>query len=160
VCTNKNQLFFFEAYFPPASMTQFREESRLPMANGYALGVPPTQIIWDGDLIYIASKKNYMIMDYTDGQLVAKYELVNGDVPMMSVYKDKCLVVTRLGKEAQFLLPRDGGILQDKPYFDLEAGSSTLVSIQLVDEQYVVAVFDNMVKIFKASTGDLLQTVG
>ena len=48
----------------------------------------------------MASKKNYMVMDYNDGQLVAKYELVNGDVPMMSVFKDKCLVVTRLGKEA------------------------------------------------------------
>lgn len=70
------------------------------MSQGYNLGVSPTQIIWDGDCIYIASKKNYMIMDYNDGQLVAKHELVNGDVPMMSVFKDKCLVVTRLGKEA------------------------------------------------------------
>ena len=81
-------------------MTQFREETRQPMSAGYPLGVTPTQIIWDGDLIYVASKKNYMIMDYKDGQLIAKYDLVAADVPMMAVCKDKCLVVTRLGKEA------------------------------------------------------------
>ena len=37
------------------------------MNAGYSLGVTPTQIIWDGDLIYVASKKHYMIMDYSDG---------------------------------------------------------------------------------------------
>ena len=127
-------LYFFEAFITPANMTEFKEDARLPMKEGYSLGVTPTQIIWDGDFIYIASKKMYMIMDYTDGKLVAKSELVNGDIPMMAVFKDKCLIVTRLGKEAQFLLPQDGGILQDKPYFDLDAGNNTLVSIQLVED--------------------------
>ena len=107
VCTKQNQLFFYEAYIPPAGMTQFREETRQPMAAGYPLGVTPTQIIWDGDSIYVASKKCYMIYDYQDGQPVAKYDLVQTDIPMMAVCKDKCLVVTRLGKEAQFLLPQE-----------------------------------------------------
>ena len=41
-----------------------------------------------------------MILSYSDGNIVAKLDLVNQDVPMMSVYKDKCLVVSKLGKEA------------------------------------------------------------
>ena len=90
-------------------MTQFKEETRAPMGQGYPLGVTPTQIIWDGDNIYIASKKGYIIMSYSKGELISQYNLVNGDIPMMSVFKDKCLVVTRLGNEAQFMLPQEGG---------------------------------------------------
>ena len=48
-------------------------------------------------------------MSYSKGELISQYNLVNGDIPMMSVFKDKCLVVTRLGKEAQFMLPQEGG---------------------------------------------------
>ena len=71
------------------------------MKSGYSLKETPTQIIWDGDLIFIATKKAYLVMNYSDGQLVAKLDLVNNqDIPMMSVYKDKCLVVSKLGKEA------------------------------------------------------------
>ena len=62
---------------------------------------------------------------------------------MMSVFKDKCLVVSKLGKEAQYLEP--GGTLKDQPYFDLES-STPLVSIQLVDNEYVVAVFETFIK--------------
>ena len=41
-----------------------------------------------------------MILRYSDGNVVAKLDLVKQDVPMMSVYRDKCLVVSRLGQEA------------------------------------------------------------
>ena len=100
-----------------------------------------------------------MILSYSDGNIVAKLDLVNQDVPMMSVYKDKCLVVSKLGKEAQYLETKDGGSLKDRPFFDLES-NTPLVSIQLVDNEYVVAVFETFVKIFKASNGQELQKLG
>ena len=127
------------------------------MKSGYTLKDTPTQIIWDGDQIFIATKKNYMILNYRDGVMTANLALVNQDIPMMSVYKDKCLVVSKLGKEAQYLEP--GGTLKDQPYFDLES-SIPLVSIQLVDNEYVVAVFETFIKVFKASNGKELQKLG
>lgn len=76
---------------------------------------------------------------------------------MMAVFKDKCLVVLNQGKKAQFIQPEIQGALQQSPQFSLESGKP-LVSILLVENQYVIAVYETSVNIYNASTGDLLQT--
>jgi hypothetical protein len=74
----------------------------------------------------------------------------------MSVFKDKCLVVLNQGKKAQFINPDVQGALQQAPQFIFEAGK-VIVNILLVENQYVVAVFETHVAVYNATTGDLLQ---
>lgn len=81
------------------------------------------------------------------------------DTPMMTVFKDKCLVVLNQGKKAQFISNDADGKLQDKPQFNLDNGKQ-LVNILLVENQYVIAVFDTQVHIYNATNGDLLQEDG
>jgi hypothetical protein len=47
-------------------------------------------------------------------------------------------------------------LLQQSPQFNLDI-NKPLVSILLVENQYVIAVFENNVAIYNANTGDLLQ---
>lgn len=76
---------------------------------------------------------------------------------MMSVCNNKCLVVLNQGKKAQFINPDVNGALQQAPQFVFEPGK-TLVNVTLVENQYVVAVFETHVAVYNATTGDLLQT--
>lgn len=90
--------------------------------------------------------------------------------PMLSVFKDKCLVVSQANKRVQFLQPavnarrpaddkEQVGILKQYPVFNLDA-SRFLNQILLIDEEYVVAVYDTQITIFNAQTGDVLEHLG
>lgn len=138
-----------------AGLCKFREDSNAVRNKGFTLGFTPTQILWDGDKIYIASKRAYMVLSYQTGDLLFKHEIDVRDVPMMTVLQDKFLVVTRGGRCAQFI---SQGRMLDHPMFNLETNSA-LVSIHLVAE-YVIAVFETFVRIFKSQSGDCLQEAG
>jgi hypothetical protein len=60
----------------------FKEDSREPQSKGYKLGFQPSQLLWDGDKIYLASKRAYVVMSKKDGALIFKYEIDNkGKIP-------------------------------------------------------------------------------
>lgn len=87
----------------------------------------------------------------------------------MSVYKDRCLVVNRKQQKARFLVEgrdlsnkqqkqdsNNIGYMAPKPTFMLDT-SKNLQQIILVENEYVVAVYDTLVTIYNAATGDILQ---
>ena len=57
-------------------------------------------MLWEGESIYIASKRAYMIMSYNDGSIIAKAEIDVRDTPMMAVIQDKLLIVINMGRQA------------------------------------------------------------
>ena len=152
ICTTNHVLFFLEADSIFAGYRQFKEETRMPRTQGYQLGFSPTQILWDGDYIYIASKRAYMVMSYNDGAILTKCEIDQRETPMMAVLQEQLLIVTGLGKKAHFF-DKTEGIKTDR-IFNLD-GAGPVVSIQLVNE-YVIAVFELCVRVYKAATGDFL----
>ena len=77
----------------------------------------------------------------------------------MAVFKDKCLVVLNQGKTAKFISNENDGRLMEKPTFNLDNGKP-LTTILLVENHYVIAVFDTLVQIYSALSGDLLQEEG
>ena len=72
----------------------------MPRTKGYPLGFAPTQLLWEGDNIFIASKRAYMIMNYNDGSLMAKCEIDVRDTPMIAALQDRLLILTQMGKQA------------------------------------------------------------
>ena len=73
----------------------------------------------------------------------------------MAVFKDKCLVVLNGGKKGQFI-GNEQEKLQVSPQFNFDTGKP-LVNVFLIENQYVVAVYETNVQIYNAATGDLLQ---
>ena len=53
----------------------FKEVDKPPMDKGYFIGTQPSQIFWDDDKIFLASKRAYSIMNKSDGTLLYKYEI-------------------------------------------------------------------------------------
>lgn len=121
ICSN-NTLFFLEAEFV-TGIYKFTEDNRPAVRKGYPIGCTPEQLIWDGDKIYIASKREkaggllnkgigranetdggaYTILDYNTGDILAILGIPQGMNPMMSVLNEKVLVVTTNGTRANFL---------------------------------------------------------
>ena len=76
IVTTDKALFFFE--FSGTSTFKFEEEpgqsdKGLPIIGG----VLPEQVLWDNDLIYLGTKKAYIIMNKKDGSMVQQVILVN-----------------------------------------------------------------------------------
>jgi len=69
VVTTDKTLVFFE--FVGTSSFKFEEEKGQPDKGiPIAGGILPSQILWDNDLIYLATKKAYMILRKQDGSIV------------------------------------------------------------------------------------------
>jgi len=64
----------------------------------------------------------------------------------MAVFKDKCLVVLNGGKKGQFIgnVGSEQEKLQASPQFNFDNGK-TLVNVLLIENQYVVAVYETIV---------------
>lgn len=74
------------------------------------------QIVWDDDKIYMANIKGYFVINKNNGANVARLEWdkskmprlgvfsKDDPLPMLTVYKDKCLVVTKNNKKAKYLV--------------------------------------------------------
>jgi hypothetical protein len=51
----------------------FKEDPKLD--KGYMIGFAPQQLLWDGDRIYLASKRAYMVMNKHDGAPLYKFDI-------------------------------------------------------------------------------------
>jgi hypothetical protein len=141
ICAS-NTLFFLEAEFV-TGIYKFTEDNRPAVRKGFNIGATPEQLLWDGDKIYIAVKREktvlrgplgnalgsheggaYTILDYNNGNILATLPLQQGESPMMSVLNDKLLVVTQNGTRAHFMSANPGGgqtaVLSRSPSFNLE----------------------------------------
>jgi hypothetical protein len=86
--------------------------------------------------------------------------------PMMTVYRDKCLVMSKSQKKAKFLIEgkdptgkeddRNIGYMDNKLIFKIDQ-NRTCVTMLLVENQYVILVYENAVTIMNAKNGDALQ---
>lgn len=66
VATDKNFLFFYESDLSSGSLL-FKEDMRQPQDKGYFIGTKPEQLFWDGDRIYLVTKRAYVVMSKSDG---------------------------------------------------------------------------------------------
>jgi len=76
VVTSDKALFFYE--FTSTSSFKFEEEPGqsdrgMPIIGG----ILPEQVFWDNDLIYIATKRAYIIMNKRDASMVQQVALIN-----------------------------------------------------------------------------------
>lgn len=71
IVTTDKALFFYEM-----KDTFKFEETKTSSDKGIQIGMQPSQILWDNDLIYLASKKAYMIIK-KDGTVVQSVNLIN-----------------------------------------------------------------------------------
>ena len=68
VVTNDKTMVFYE--FQGSSSSYKFEEDKSVSEKGYQLPHTPSQIHWENELIYIATKKAYMILQKSDGVVV------------------------------------------------------------------------------------------
>lgn len=178
VVTDAKMLYFFETIYTNVGC-QFQQDAKFE--RGFQLPHKVHQIYWDDDKIYMANNKGYQILKKNTGATIGRIEwdqskipgarLVgvfskDAPLPMLAAYKDKCLVVTKNNKKAKFLVEgkdlnpkhqntENVGYLSEKPVFNLDQ-SRNLMQLLLVENDYVVAVYDTQVTIFNAVTGDIL----
>ena len=90
-------------------MTRFAEDSHPDRRAGFQLGFTPEQMVWDGDKIYLAWRRQagrkallnanqtyeslISVISYTNGSTIAQLPLPGVDKPMLSVFSDKMLTV-------------------------------------------------------------------
>jgi hypothetical protein len=72
VASTSNTLYFYETDISSGALL-FKEDQKLE--KGYQIGFTPQQLFWDGDRIYMASKRAYMVMNKHDGAPLYKYEI-------------------------------------------------------------------------------------
>jgi hypothetical protein len=56
-------------------------------------GSLPDQIAWEGDTVYIANKKSYIIMNKSSGKLTQNVMLNKQPMPLFCLHKSKCLIL-------------------------------------------------------------------
>lgn len=72
MASTSNTLYFYETDISSGALL-FKEDQKLE--KGYQIGFTPQQLFWDGDRIYMASKRAYMVMNKHDGAPLYKYEI-------------------------------------------------------------------------------------
>lgn len=105
VATNEKMLYFFETIMSSVGI-QFQQDQKYE--RGYQIPHKAIALVWDDEKIYMANTKGYYIINKDNGAPVARVEfdkaalprigaILSKDdpLPMMAVYKDRCLVVTR-----------------------------------------------------------------
>lgn len=53
----------------------FKEDLRLTTDKGYNIGAQPSQLFWDGDRIYIATKRAYVVLDKNTGNSLHVFQI-------------------------------------------------------------------------------------
>ena len=72
VASTSNTLYFYDTDMSSGGML-FKEDPKLD--KGYQIGFAPQQLFWDGERIYMASKRAYVVMNKQDGAILYKYEI-------------------------------------------------------------------------------------
>jgi len=103
IATADKLLYFYEADFS-SGILNFKEDTTPPLDKGYYIGFTPVSIIWDGDRVYLASKRSYTIMSKKNGEVLAGLSIETKEMLMMSVFRDKFLITTNFQKKAQFMV--------------------------------------------------------
>ena len=74
IATDKNYLFFYESDMTSGALL-FKEDTKPPLDKGYFIGATPSQLFWDGDRIYFATKRAYAIMNKNTGDPIYKFDI-------------------------------------------------------------------------------------
>lgn len=74
MATTDNKLYFYESDLSSGALL-FKEDNRPPQDKGYMIGAVPSQLFWDGDRIYMATKRAYAIINKLDGNIMYKFEV-------------------------------------------------------------------------------------
>ena len=88
VVTTDKQMFFYDMQIGPSGF-KFEEDK-----NSYMIANRPIHLFWDDNLIYMATKKAYIIMSKESGKVLTS---IGHDpklnVPHMAMSKTKCLAL-------------------------------------------------------------------
>lgn len=117
---------------------------------------------WDDNLIYIASKKAYLIMNKDTGNILQSIthdklskraaQLTCIDFPVMALSKTKCLILEQPTVATYF--DETQGI-KKQTTFRLDA--SKVLSTITLQENYVIIVYEGSIAVYNSSTGDKLE---
>mmetsp|Transcript_16010 Transcript_16010/g.24830 ORF Transcript_16010/g.24830 Transcript_16010/m.24830 type:complete len:110 (-) Transcript_16010:2224-2553(-) len=107
---------------------------------------------WDMDLLFLATKKAYQILDKHSGNILQQVLLYNQPVPQMFLSKSKCLILNE--GNCGFFMDKDSGQKQAITFkFDSFPSATSdkgqIVSL-LMHEIYVIVVFETSIAVFNA----------
>ena len=177
VATNEKRLYIFDSVMT-AEGCKFVQDQKFCYEN---LPHKPYQVYWDEDRIYTGGKEGFHVINKMGQTLISyAYDIAKlarlgkllprggDDMPLMAVYRDKCLVQVKSRLKAKFLVegrdPKNKesnniGYLASKPVFILDS-SRTAIQLLMVEDQYVIIVYDVGVTIYHATEGYPLQDLG
>jgi hypothetical protein len=120
-------------------------------------------IDWDDNLVYMATKKAYIIMAKDSGailqsisheklskQLIGPKNVL--DAPIMSMSKTKCLILESNNQAIYF--DETQGI---KKQISFRVDPSRTIQMILMQEMYVIVIYENSAAVYNATTGDKLE---
>ena len=164
VLTTDKTLIFYE-YNGSSGQYKFEEDKNIPeKALALPKGTDPIQIQWDNDLIYISSKKGYLIFNKNDcNTILQQVALVNQLEPKFCLCKTKTVILNH-GNCGFFLDAKSGQKKHILFKFDKYNQSQTTDKGQIVQilmhEIYVIVVFETCIAIFNSQSGDFLEEKG
>jgi len=85
-----DKLVIFYEFKGQMGTYDFQEDKSFPP---YSLSNTPLQLCWSNDCLYIATKKNYQIINREDGVPRQTLSLLNQNAPQMCLSKSKCLIL-------------------------------------------------------------------
>ena len=131
-----------------AGQFKFDEDTK----RSHLIANRPVNMFWDDTLIYMATKKAYIIMHKDSGNLLRSFAHDKLNFPIMTVSKTKCLILDSPSTAGYF---DDSAGLNKNIVFRIDP--SKVVSTIVLQENYVIVVYEGSVAVFNASTGDKLE---
>lgn len=177
VSTDKKRLYIFNSMITGQGC-QFFQDNQFYYDG---LDSEANQLFWDEERIYCGAMAGFHVINLKGETLIKyryEYHVMKKIVsipsfsqerpPLMTVYREKCLVMGKSQKKARFLIEgkdpegkedeRNQGYMQKKPQFKIDQ-SRQCVQMLLVEKQYVILVYENYCQIMNANTGDCLQVI-
>ena len=114
----------------------------------YSLKELPTQIHWDGELIYVANKRHYQIIDKESGVIKQHVDLQGKAMPMLGFSKRHCLIVN--GANQGYFMDQQHGQRSNTIKFSFDRAERGNIVQVLMHEIYVIVVYELSICIFNA----------
>jgi hypothetical protein len=131
-----------------AGQFKFDEDTK----RSHLIANRPAMMYWDDILIFMATKKAYIIMQKDTGNILRSFPHDKLNFPVMTVSKTKCLILDTPSTAVYF---DEGAGINKNIVFRIDP-VKVLSTISL-QENYVIVVYENSVAVFNASTGDKLE---
>jgi hypothetical protein len=149
IATTDKQLYFYDMNIN-AGQFKFDEDPK----RSHVIANRPVNMFWDDQLIYMATKKAYIIMHKDSGNIIRSFahDKLNFPVMTLSTKGSKCLILDTPSSAVYF--DELSGIQKG---VTIKIDSNKALTTIVLQENYVIVVYEGSVATFNASTGDKLE---